>query len=160
MLCFSLVVAGGTALAYLLDTHGANALHILAVTGFAQNMVRYSTTFFADSLVRTTGVERSLLVLGACQAGCWLASILMYVYGKRVRSFVSTSARRSLRDFSLSALLNGRCTLHRSRAIPDFSAETSPHPTLPNLRPRPPTGTVRVEVSIESPRSPSLRDES
>ncbi|KAI1791982.1 major facilitator superfamily domain-containing protein [Ganoderma leucocontextum] len=36
------------------------------------------------------GVKRSLLVLGACQAVCWLASVPMYyVYGKRVRSFIA-----------------------------------------------------------------------
>ncbi len=89
MLNFSMVVSGGAAVTYLLDTHGADALHVLSVTNFAKNMVLYGSTFFANGVVVSRGVKASLLILGACQAVCWLASVPMYVYGKRVRSFVS-----------------------------------------------------------------------
>ena len=91
MLNFSMVVSGSAAVTYLLDTHRANALHILSITNFAKNMVLYGSTFFANGIVLSRGVKVALLILGACQAFCWLASVPMYIYGKRVRSFVSAA---------------------------------------------------------------------
>ena len=85
-----MVVSGSAAVTYLLDTHRADALHILAVTNFAKNMVLYASTFFANGIILSRGVKVSLLILGACQSVCWSASVPMYIYGKRVRSFVST----------------------------------------------------------------------
>lgn len=84
-----MVVSGSAAITYLLDTHGGNALHVLALTNFLKNMVLYGCTFFANGMVLNIGVKESLLILAACQAFCWLLSIPMYVYGKRVRAFVS-----------------------------------------------------------------------
>ncbi|KAH9884634.1 MFS general substrate transporter [Cubamyces lactineus] len=89
MLNFSIVVSGSAAVTYLLDTHGTNALHILALSNFGKNMVLYGSTFFANGMVLSRGVKVSLLILGACQAFCWLASIPMYIFGKRVRSFLA-----------------------------------------------------------------------
>ncbi|RDX44305.1 MFS general substrate transporter [Lentinus brumalis] len=89
MFNFSMVVSGSAAVTYLLDTHRENALHILAVTNFAKNMVLYGSTFFANGIILNRGVKVSLLILGACQAFCWLASIPMYIFGKRVRSFIA-----------------------------------------------------------------------
>ncbi|KAL1950905.1 hypothetical protein VTO73DRAFT_54 [Trametes versicolor] len=89
MLNFSMVVSGSAAVTYLLDTHGPNALHILALSNFGKNMVLYGSTFFANGMVLSRGVKVSLLILGACQAFCWLASVPMYIYGKRVRSFIA-----------------------------------------------------------------------
>ena len=89
MLYFSGIVSGAAAVTYLLDTHGPNALHILSLTDSAKSFVLYSMVFFANGLVLRGGVKRTLLVLGACQAVCCLAAVPMYVYGKRVRAFVS-----------------------------------------------------------------------
>ena len=91
MTAFSLSVCTGAAVTYLLDTHGANALHILSLTNAAREMVLYGSTFFANGFILSHGVKVSLLVIGACQAVCALACIPMYVYGKRVRSFVSSN---------------------------------------------------------------------
>ena len=88
MLNFSMVVSGSTAIVYLLDTHGANALHILALSNFSKNMVLYGSTFFANGMVQNRGVTVSLFILAACQGFCWLATIPMYLFGKRVRSYV------------------------------------------------------------------------
>ncbi|TBU58126.1 MFS general substrate transporter [Dichomitus squalens] len=93
MLNFSMVVSGSAAVTYLLDTHRANALHILSITNFAKNMVLYGSTFFANGIVISRGVKVALLILGACQAFCWLASVPMYIYGKRVRSFIARHPR-------------------------------------------------------------------
>ena len=90
MLNFSMVVSGSAAVTYLLDTHRANALHIFALSNFGKNMVLYASTFFANGLVQSRGPRFALIVLGACQAVCWLSSVPMYVFGKRVRAFVST----------------------------------------------------------------------
>lgn len=87
---FSMIVSGSAAVTYLLDTHRENALHILAMSNFAKNMVLYGFTFFANGMIAKRGVKVSLLILAACQAACWLASVPMYIYGKRVRSFVGS----------------------------------------------------------------------
>ncbi|KAI0714550.1 MFS general substrate transporter [Earliella scabrosa] len=93
MLNFSMVVSGSAAVTYLLDTHRANALHILALSNFGKNMVLYASTFFANGMVLSRGVKVSLLILGACQAFCWLASVPMYVFGKRVRAYIARHPR-------------------------------------------------------------------
>lgn len=84
-----MVVSGSAAVTYLLDMHGENALHVLALSNFGKNMVLYGFTFFANGMIQRRGVRTSLLILAGCQAACWLASIPMYIFGKRVRSFVS-----------------------------------------------------------------------
>ncbi len=89
MINFSMVVSASAAVTYLLDTHGSNAVHCLAISNFAKNMVLYGSTFFANGMVENRGVKVALLILGACQAFCWLASVPMYIFGKRVRSYVS-----------------------------------------------------------------------
>ena len=89
MVNFSLVVSGAATTTYLLDTHGGNALHIISLTNFLKNMVLYGFTFFANGMVLSRGIKVSLLILAACQAFCWLLTIPMYRYGKRVRAFVS-----------------------------------------------------------------------
>jgi MFS family permease len=86
---FSMVVSGAAAVTYLLDTHRENALHILALSNFGKNMVLYGFTFFANGMIASRGVRVSLLILAGCQCACWLASIPMYIYGKRVRSFIA-----------------------------------------------------------------------
>ena len=52
-------------------------------------MVLYGFTFFANGMVLHRGVKVALLILAACQAFCWLLTIPMYRYGKRIRAFVS-----------------------------------------------------------------------
>lgn len=98
---FSMVVSGAAAVTYLLDTHGPDALHVLALSNFMKNIVLYGFTFFANGMILHRGVKVSLLILAACQGFCCLASIPMYIYGKRVRSFVSL---RHLRYFGSGIL--------------------------------------------------------
>ncbi|KAF9257090.1 MFS general substrate transporter [Marasmius fiardii PR-910] len=86
---FSMVTSGSASVTYLLDTHGPNALHVLALSNFLKNMVLYGFTFFANGMVLHRGVRVSLLILAGCQTFCWLATIPMYVFGKRVRSFLA-----------------------------------------------------------------------
>ena len=90
MLYFSAVVSSGTSFAYLVDTHGpTGAVHIVALANCVMVMLEYGAAFCANRIVLARGVRASLLVLGAGQAVCWLAAVAMYVFGKRVRSFVS-----------------------------------------------------------------------
>ena len=86
---FSMVISGPAAVTYLLDTHGDNAPHVLALVNFMKHMVLYGFTFFVNGMVIHRGVKVTLLILAACQSFCWLLSIPMYRYGKRVRAFVS-----------------------------------------------------------------------
>ena len=69
---------------YLLDAHRANAL-----SNVGKNMVFYASTFLANDITLSRGAKFSLLILGGCQAVCWAASVPMFVFGNRVRSFVS-----------------------------------------------------------------------
>lgn len=91
MLNFSMIISGSAAVTYLLDTHGPNGLHCLTLSNFSKNMVLYGTTFFANGMVMNRGVKTSLLILGGCQAFCFIWSIPMYIFGKRARSYVSTN---------------------------------------------------------------------
>ncbi|KAH8099796.1 MFS general substrate transporter [Cristinia sonorae] len=93
MLNFSMAVSGSTAVVYLLDTHGPNALHILALSNFSKNMVLYGSTFFANGMVQNRGVTVSIFILAACQGFCWLSTIPMYIFGKRVRSYIARHPR-------------------------------------------------------------------
>ncbi|KAI1784320.1 MFS general substrate transporter [Ganoderma leucocontextum] len=102
MMNVSLVISGGAAVTYLLDTHRENALHILSITTFAREMVFYGSTFFANGFILSRGIKLSLLILGACQAVCWLVCIPMYVYGKRVRSFIARHPRLFRGDLTAS----------------------------------------------------------
>ncbi|KAI0031049.1 MFS general substrate transporter [Vararia minispora EC-137] len=86
---FSMVVSGAAAVTYLLDAHGPNALHCLAVSNFLKNMVLYGFSFFANGMIAARGVKVSLLILAACQAACWSASVPMYLFGKRARAWIS-----------------------------------------------------------------------
>ncbi|KAF9055995.1 MFS general substrate transporter [Panaeolus papilionaceus] len=86
---FAIVVSGSAAVTYLLDTHGPNALHVLALSNFGKNMVLYGFTFFANGMIARRGVKVSLLILAGCQAACCIASVPMYIYGKRVRSLIA-----------------------------------------------------------------------
>ena len=131
MLNFSMVVSGGAAVTYLLDTHGANALHILSITNFAKNMVLYGSTFFANGIIVSRGVKVSLLILGACQAVCWLASVPMYVYGKRVRSFVSACTAVTLPAFPDRPFRARR----PSPTLNGLRADRAPSPSLPRRPP-------------------------
>ncbi|TFK70466.1 MFS general substrate transporter [Pluteus cervinus] len=90
---FSIILSTSAAVTYLLDTHGVNALHVLALSNFSKNIVLYAFTFFANGMVEDRGVRVSLLILAAGQAFCWLASFPMYIYGKRVRSFIARHPR-------------------------------------------------------------------
>ncbi|PIL31074.1 hypothetical protein GSI_05770 [Ganoderma sinense ZZ0214-1] len=88
--------------------HGPNALHVLSIADSVRSFVLYGTTFFANGLILRAGVGPgpSLLVLGACQAACWLTSIPMYVYGKRVRSFIARHPRLFRGDLPASSFDN------------------------------------------------------
>ncbi|PIL31058.1 MFS general substrate transporter [Ganoderma sinense ZZ0214-1] len=93
MTYFAICVAASTRAAYVIDTHAAHAAHILALTESATNLITYGATFFANGVVLSAGVKRTLLAVAACQAACWLACIPVYVCGKRVRSFIARHPR-------------------------------------------------------------------
>ena len=136
MTYLSTVVSNSTRTAYLIDTHGANASHIIALTEFFTNVIAYGAAFFANGLVLSAGVKRTLLVVGAVQAACWLTCVPMYVFGKRVRSFVSAAILcRASRPLSMP---------RRLPAIPASSGEsrTSYQPPRGSNRSTPLPGTA------------------
>ncbi|CAA7268049.1 unnamed protein product [Cyclocybe aegerita] len=90
---YCMVISGSAAITYLLDTHGDDALHVLAIVNFAKNMVLYGFTFFANGFIESRGVKNALLILAGLQAACWASTIPMYIFGKRVRSWVARHPR-------------------------------------------------------------------
>nr|VWO97977.1 Uncharacterized protein [Ganoderma boninense] len=90
---FTISVATATRVAYVIDAHGANAAHILTLTESVMYLLTYSATFLANGIVLSAGVRRTLLVVAAIQAACWLTCVPVYVFGKRVRSFIARHPR-------------------------------------------------------------------
>ncbi|PIL31142.1 MFS general substrate transporter [Ganoderma sinense ZZ0214-1] len=93
MLYLSVFISWSPPFTYLIDTHGTNAAHIIVLLKCAKNILSYGATFFANRVILAHGVKATLLVFAACHAACWLASVVMYVFGKRVRSFVARHPR-------------------------------------------------------------------
>ena len=119
MVSFSLVASAGAATTYVLDTHGTGALYILSLAKVSYHLIVYGTTFFVNGVFVTRGFTTSLLILGVCQAVCCLAPIPMYVYGKRVRSFVSNSRPFcALSPCYCRVIIDAERTPHRLLAIP------------------------------------------
>ena len=140
---FSIAVSNATRVTYVIDTHGAHAAHILALTGLVQGFVSYGATFFANGLVLSAGVRRTLVVVAGVQAACLVACVPVYVFGKRVRAFVSTSMRSRL--CRICELTSRLC---RSRAILVSSAVERSRRVLP----------VATPINLNRPGGPaSLR---
>ena len=141
---FSNAIAYGTAVTYLFDAHGADAQHILSLTNAARQLILYGSTFFADGFILSHGVKVSLLILGACQAVSLLLCIPMYVYRKRVRSFVSIHSFTGICFIVPSVLVamrgggttNAERNSDRSRATPIFSPENPKKTNLDHLQER------------------------
>ncbi|PIL28612.1 MFS general substrate transporter [Ganoderma sinense ZZ0214-1] len=143
MISFGTIVSGATVLAYVIDTHGTNAFHVLTLNAFARSMIAYAMTFFVNGLVLSAGVKLCLLVLAALQAGCWLSWIPMYVYGKRARSFIARHPRLFRRD------------------LPVLDSDSGDSmPSVPSLGPgsRPDSGSKGIESTgrgeVEGPSVP------
>ncbi|KAJ7578643.1 MFS general substrate transporter [Mycena floridula] len=88
---YAILVSSGSAIVYLLDTHGRDAVHALALINFLKTAFIYGFSFIANGMVLDKGVKTVLLILGGCQTASWILSVPMYVFGKRARSFVSPS---------------------------------------------------------------------
>ncbi|PIL31086.1 MFS general substrate transporter [Ganoderma sinense ZZ0214-1] len=93
MIHFALVVTSTTRVAYLIDVHGANALHVMMLTECARDLLSFAGTFFVNGAILSVGVERTLLALGIFQACLMLTCIPMWVFGKRVRSWIARHPR-------------------------------------------------------------------
>ena len=131
ILYFSAAVSSGTSFAYLVDTHGpTGAVHIFALANCVMVVLEYSAAFCANYIVIARGVRASLLVLGAGQVVCWLAAVAMYVFGKRVRSFVSILLLCPFEPWRRGWRI---CTQCRSHVILTFSRKVYRNPCYPNL---------------------------
>ena len=77
------MLVSGTATGTISWTHMAEMRCIIACL--------CSNKFYEEHFSRwyCRGVKVSFLTLAACQALCWIWSIPMYMYGKRIRAFVS-----------------------------------------------------------------------
>ncbi|KAL8291297.1 hypothetical protein RQP46_002275 [Phenoliferia psychrophenolica] len=81
---------GSTAIVtYIIDVHRKHTPEAFAVVNLTKNSVLYGFTQFAVSWVTTMGVPHTMGVLAGVSAICILTTVPMYIYGKRIRSFVA-----------------------------------------------------------------------
>ncbi|EJT99823.1 MFS general substrate transporter [Dacryopinax primogenitus] len=80
---------GSTAvIAYVIDAHRGTVPEAFAVLSFIKNMVAFGFTYFVNSWIETQGMLNTFGTLAGLTAVCVLPTIPMYLYGKRVRSWI------------------------------------------------------------------------
>ncbi|KDQ58236.1 hypothetical protein JAAARDRAFT_206902 [Jaapia argillacea MUCL 33604] len=81
---------GSTAIVtYVIDVHKKNAAECFALINCVKNLILYGFTQFAVNWVVNMGILHTFGILAGVSAICILTAIPMYIYGKRVRSWVS-----------------------------------------------------------------------
>ncbi|KAJ7595186.1 MFS general substrate transporter [Mycena floridula] len=90
---YGLLVSNSASIVYIIDTHGRDAVHGLTLINLVKIAFMYAFSFFANGMILQKGVKRMLVILAICQTASWVASIPMYIYGKRARSFIARHPR-------------------------------------------------------------------
>ena len=81
---------GSTAVvAYVVDAHRGNVPEAFAVINFIKNMLAFGCTYFVNSWLAKDGALAVFNVLGSCFLGVCCLTIPLWVFGKRVRSWVA-----------------------------------------------------------------------
>jgi len=73
---------------YVVDAHRGHVPEAFAVINFIKNMLAFGCTYFVNSWIETQGVFNTLATLSGLAAVCLVPTIPMYIYGKRVRSWI------------------------------------------------------------------------
>ena len=73
---------------YVSDCHREQAAEAFAIMNFIKNLFAFGLTFYANDWIAVQGVRDAFYVIGGTTIAVTLATIPMYVYGKRARSWV------------------------------------------------------------------------
>ncbi|GAA5830569.1 hypothetical protein JCM11251_002516 [Rhodosporidiobolus azoricus] len=85
---------GATAIiAYVIDCHRAYTAEAIGVVNLVKNLVLFGFTQFAADWVTSMGVADTLYVLAGVTAVCIGSCGLMWVYGKRARSWIARNEK-------------------------------------------------------------------
>ncbi|KAH7200532.1 major facilitator superfamily domain-containing protein [Fusarium oxysporum] len=72
---------------YVVDSHRLEAVEAYAMMSFTKNVFAFGLSFYMNDWVATQGVRDAFFVIGGITIAISLATIPMYIYGKRARSF-------------------------------------------------------------------------
>ncbi|KAF4334058.1 transporter HOL1 [Fusarium beomiforme] len=72
---------------YVVDSHRHEAVEAYAAMSFTRNMFTFGMTFYMNNWLIIQGVRDTFFVVGGITTAVLLATIPMYIYGKRARSF-------------------------------------------------------------------------
>ncbi|CAN9158753.1 unnamed protein product [Alternaria alternata] len=76
---------------YVSDCHREQAAEAFAIMNFIKNLFAFGLTFYANDWIAVQGVRDAFYVIGGTTIAVTLATIPMYIYGKRARSWVKRS---------------------------------------------------------------------
>ncbi|EJT99824.1 MFS general substrate transporter [Dacryopinax primogenitus] len=83
---------------YVVDAHRGHIPEAFAVINFIKNMLAFGTTYFVNGWVETQGVFNTLATLSGLAAVCLVPTLPMYIFGKRVRSWIHRHPKLFLRE--------------------------------------------------------------
>ncbi|KZO96086.1 MFS general substrate transporter [Calocera viscosa TUFC12733] len=83
---------------YVVDAHRGHVPEAFAVIKFITNMLTFACTYFVNSWVETQGIFNTLATLSGLTAVCLVGTLPMYIYGKRVRSWIHRHPKLFLRE--------------------------------------------------------------
>ncbi|KAF5584212.1 transporter HOL1 [Fusarium subglutinans] len=72
---------------YVVDSHRREAVEAYAMMSFAKNVFAFGMSFYMNDWVAIQGVRNAFFVIGGITIAITMATIPMYIYGKRARSF-------------------------------------------------------------------------
>ncbi|KAI0574899.1 mfs transporter [Pyrenophora tritici-repentis] len=73
---------------YVSDCHREQSAEAFAIMNFIKNMFAFGLTFYANDWIAVQGVRDTFFIIGGTTIAVTLATIPMYIYGKRARSWV------------------------------------------------------------------------
>jgi hypothetical protein len=71
---------------YVVDSHRREAVEAYAMMSFTKNVFAFGMSFYVNDWIATQGVRNSFFVIGGITMAISMATIPMYVFGKRARS--------------------------------------------------------------------------
>ncbi|KAF4447940.1 hypothetical protein F53441_8599 [Fusarium austroafricanum] len=72
---------------YVVDSHRREAVEAYAIMSFIKNVFAFGMSFYVNDWVATQGVRNCFFVIGGITAAVSIATIPMYIFGKKARSF-------------------------------------------------------------------------
>jgi hypothetical protein len=88
LIVFAAVLAGSVSLGYVLDCHRERSIDVSISMILLRNMFWFGSLYFLPGWLVETKTWRVFDVIGGLQLGIPVCSILIYVFGKKMRNFI------------------------------------------------------------------------